>query len=191
MPDLNASDPNLRGVSVPDVSVFELPLREGRNTLGRTLEVVAAIDEDPSLIDELIATYRSDDEWVRLRVSSALKRVVMRDPVLVYAHIDDLLTWVALIDQPSTQWTLANVFATLRNYLTDEQSTRAVDIMQRNLITSHDWIVLNETMRTLGDWAVGDAELRDWLVPRLVDLADEPRKSIRSRAQKLLEQLGG
>ena len=50
---------------------------------------------------------------------------------------------VAGIDQASTQWTLAILFDLLRERLSARQHQRAVEIMQRNLVESTDWIVLN------------------------------------------------
>jgi len=55
---------------MPNVSIFEDTLTGGHhNSLGNTLVVADQVNADHSLLPDLIATYASDDEVVRLRVS--------------------------------------------------------------------------------------------------------------------------
>lgn len=55
---------------------FEAMLSGGHpNSLGRTVEVVAKVLERPERFEELFRCYQSDDAVVRLRTSSAMKRV--------------------------------------------------------------------------------------------------------------------
>lgn len=79
-------------------------------TLGRTLEVVDAVLADRSRLDDLYQCYFSRNEVVRLRVSSAIKRVTAAHPEWTMAYIDRLQSDVAATDQASTQWTLALIF---------------------------------------------------------------------------------
>ena len=66
---------------MPNASVFEDALTGGHhNSLGNTFAVSEQVNADRSLLPELIITYASDDEVVRLRVSSALKRVAWEHP---------------------------------------------------------------------------------------------------------------
>jgi hypothetical protein len=165
---------------------FEPMLSGGHpNSLGRTEEVVAVVLADPPRLQELYGCYFSDDEVVRLRTSSTMKRVTKAQPALVVPYIDGLLTDIAAIDQASTQWTLAILFDLLRGDMTDEQRTAAEAILKHNLATHTDWIVLNTTMQVLADWAGNDAELTRWLLPHLERLAHDRRKSVANRAKKL------
>ncbi|MEM9326413.1 MAG: hypothetical protein AAGA85_12175 [Bacteroidota bacterium] len=169
---------------------FEERLKEGRiNSLGKTEEVVSEVLADTDLMEELFNCYFSDDEWVRLRTSSAVKRVTKAKKELVIPYIDRLLHEISRIDQASTQWTLAQLFALLREDMTEEQIERATKIMQGNLESHNDWIVLNQTMGTLGEWSQDDMALAQWLVPHLERLREDPRKSVARRASKLLGQL--
>ncbi len=155
------------------------------NSLGRTVEVVEWVLADSSLLEELFSCYRSDDEVVRLRTSSALKRVCAKHPDWLVPYVDRFLTEVAAIPQPSAQWTLAQLFGSLRSHMSAEQIASAVRVMQRNLDHDNDWIVLNHTMQTLFDWSADDASLEKWLLPRLERLTGEGRKSVAARARKL------
>ena len=161
------------------------------NSLGRTLEVVDAVLADRSRLRDLYRCYFSENEVVRLRVSSAMKRVAIEHPDWTTEFIDGLQTEVAAIDQASTQWTLALLFDLLVDRMSPDQRERAVEIMQHNLATHSDWIVLNNSMKVLGAWADDDAELAEWLRPHARRLERDERKSVASNARTLLQRLAG
>lgn len=166
---------------------FEERLTGGHpNSLGNTVAVVESVLAQPEQFGELFRCYFSADEVVRLRVSSAMKRICQVRPDLLLPYIDRFQTEIAAIDQASTQWTLAQLFDWLRPEMTPAQLGRARAIMQRNLADHNDWIVLNQTMQTLADWSATDDELQQWLLPHLQRLAADPRKSVAKRATKLL-----
>ena len=169
---------------------FEAMLSGGHpNSLGRTEEVVDLVLADPQRLTDLYSCYFSADEVVRLRASSAMKRVTIAHPDWTMGFMDRLQDDVARIDQASTQWTLALIFDHTRNLLSEEQRSRAVEIMQRNIAEHDDWIVLNNSMKVLGSWADDDEGLRRWLRPHAQRLAEDPRKSVASNGRKLLERL--
>jgi hypothetical protein len=177
---------------MPETSVerFEVMLTGGHpNSLGRTVEVVDAVLAKPYRLSELYDCYFSPDEVVRLRTSSALKRVCAERPEWLLPYVDGLLRDVSRIDQPSVQWTLAQLMENLNDRLTARQKSEATRVLQHDLQNSNDWIVLNTTMNTLGGWAREDAELRSWLEPHLLRLAQDSRKSVSRRARKLQEEL--
>jgi hypothetical protein len=174
------------------VEQFEAMLTGGHpNSLGRTVEVVDAVLADRDKLGELYACYSSDDEVVRLRVSSAMKRVTIENPEWTMELMDGLQSDVAAIDQASTQWTLALLFDLTKSLQTSAQRDRSLEIMKRNLTHHNDWIVLNTSMQVLHEWslddrALDDRALADWLTPHLDRLTNDPRKSVAARATKLL-----
>lgn len=171
---------------------FEEMLAGGHpNSLGRTVEVVDIVLAQPSRLPELYNCYFNPDEVVRLRTSSALKRVCAGRTEWLLPYVDGLLYEVSQIDQPSAQWTLAQLMASLHSALSRGQKRKAINVLQRNLQTSSDWIVLNTTMQTLGEWAQKDESLRLWLEPQLVRLSRDNRKSVARRAKKLQTELTG
>ncbi len=170
---------------------FEAMLTGGHpNSLGRTLEVVDTVLADRSRFADLYQCYFSDDEIVRLRVSNAVKRVTIEHPDWTMDFMHGLQSDVAAIDQASTQWTLALLFDLTRDLLSDSQTARAKEIMKQNLAHHDDWIVLNNSMKVLGKWAKGDADLAEWLKPHAERLKNDPRKSVASNARKLEALLG-
>ena len=160
------------------------------NSLGRTIEVVDMVLGDPARFEELFSCYLSDDAVVRLRTSNALKRVEKEQHDWLVPYIDRLVNEISQIDQASTQWTMANLYERLEKDMTAGQRSKALDVMKRNLASSDDWIVLNETMRTLSGWAKTDNELKSWLKPHFKRLSKDERKSVAKRAAKLLAALG-
>ena len=157
------------------------------NSLGRTLEVVEIVLNDQNRLEELYQCYFSSDEVVRLRTSNAMKRICKEHPDCLAPYLTRLLTEISAIEQASTQWTLAQLFAMLDAYMTDTQLEYAKGLLRHNLLTHRDWIVLNMTMETLGKWARQDEELRTWLWPELERLQMDNRKSVSNKASKLLK----
>jgi hypothetical protein len=155
------------------------------NSLGRTVEVVDAVLADRSRLSQLYSCYFSDDEVVRLRTSSAMKRVAIEHPDWIIEVMDQLQNEVAAIDQASTQWTLALLFDLTKDLQTAAQYARSVEIMQHNVAHHDDWIVLNNSMQVLHRWSGDDQALADWLEPHLERLARDRRKSVAARATKL------
>jgi hypothetical protein len=171
----------MEGVSFADMLAGGHP-----NSLGRTVEVVAVVLADRTQFERLYQCYSDQDEVVRLRTSSAMKRLWRADPDWFAAHIERFISEIAYIDQPSARWTMAQMVAELDGYLTDDQRMRAVAMLRRNLAESRDWIVIIQSLRTLAMWAKEDAELCDWLIPQLMHFSNDPRRSVSGNARKLL-----
>ncbi|PWJ44745.1 hypothetical protein [Sediminitomix flava] len=169
---------------------FEERLKGGHpNSLGNTVEIVEEVLAQNDLFDELFNCYFSDDEVVRLRTSNAMKRVCKKQKVLLIPYLDRFLTEISTIDQASTQWTLAQLFGMLEKEMTDAQIEKAKEIMKANLANHTDWIVLNQSMDTLAKWAKKDLDLKEWLLPHLNRLTSDHRKSVSTKAQKMMEKL--
>jgi hypothetical protein len=169
---------------------FEEMLTGGHpNSLGNTVAVVGVVLDDKKRFDELYQCYFSDDEVVRLRVSSAMKRICKERPEWLVPYLDKFLHDISKINQASTQWTLAQLFLWLENEMNQTQKDHAINVMKHNLENSKDWIVQNTTMETLTIWSKEDSDLKKWLVPRLNKFEKSDRKSVAGRAKKMLAML--
>ena len=169
---------------------FEKRLTGGHpNSLGNTIEVVDEVLANENYFEELFNCYFSEDEIVRLRVSNAMKRICKEQPAFLAPYLDRFISEISLIDQPSTKWTISQLFELLETNLTKEQLAQAKSIIKHNLETESDWIVLNNSMETLANWAKSDSDLKKWLVPNLERLAKDERKSVSKRATKLLTKI--
>lgn len=152
------------------------------NSLGQTVRVVEILLSNPDKLEELYQCYASSDESVRLRTSNAFKRIWRAQPSWLIPYIDRFLAEVSQIQQASAQWTLTQLVHELDMHLTSEQRQRAIIILKENLKTATDWILINNTVETLGTWAQTDAELREWLLPHLERVAQDRRKSVVDKA---------
>ncbi|WMN06906.1 hypothetical protein QYS48_34200 [Marivirga arenosa] len=159
------------------------------NSLGNTIEVVDRVLKEQNLFPELFNCYFSDDEVVRLRTSNAMKRICKQDKSILIPYIDRFLVEISEINQASTQWTLAQLFDMLKKDMSKEQILDAQDIMKNNLANHSDWIVLNQSMTTLGEWAKKDDNLKKWMAPHLKRLMADSRKSVASKAKKVTNAL--
>ncbi len=170
---------------------FERRLQGGHpNSLGNTIEVVEEVLDNPSLFEDFFNCYFSDDEVVRLRVSNGMKRICKTNKSILIPYIDRFLGEISKIDQASTQWTLAQLFLELEKELTHGQRLNAEEILKTNLATHNDWIVLNQTMDTLGKWSKKNDALSTWILPHLERIAQDERKSVSKKANKTLTMLG-
>lgn len=161
------------------------------NSLGRTEEVVGLVQADRARLDELFVAMDDPDEVVRMRVGDALEKVCREQPGWFVAHVGRLLGDFGRIEQPSVQWHVAQMLRHLRSDLSGDQAQRATELLQRNLTTSTDWIVLNVTMDVLTEWANHAPPLAGWLGPELERLRHDKRKSVAKSASKRLAELAG
>jgi len=169
---------------------FEDQLKGGHpNSLGNTIAVVEEVLKDNARFAALFACYFSNDAVVRLRTSNAMKRIGKAKKLILVPYINRFLTEIAKIDQASTQWTLAQLFKLLAKEMTHLQREQATAIMKNNLAKHQDWIVLNQTMDTLTQWAKKDIALKTWITPHLEHLSKDDRKSVSGRAKKMLVSL--
>ena len=164
-------------------------LRGEVNALGRTEEVVAEVLKHPQRINELFDLYFQDDEWVRLRVSSSLKRIWRAETDLVKPFIKRWVEKVSEIDQPSTQWTFAQLVEECPDLFSKTQLEKSIEQVKGYLDNSDDWIVLNTSIQSLTTHAKDNAELATWLKPRLKKLTNYSKKSVAGKARKSLEVL--
>lgn len=73
--------------------------------------------------------------------------------------------------------------------MTDEQLSKAIEIVKRNLEAEDDWVVLKNSMDTLGKWVMKDDQLKAWLLPHLDRLSQNPRKVVARTAEKVRAKL--
>jgi hypothetical protein len=118
-----------------------------------------------------------------------MKRIGKVEKSLLLPYMDRFLDEIAQIDQASTQWTLSQLFLQLEKEMTEEQREKALEIMKNNLSYHDDWIVLCQTMETLGRWAQKDNTLKNWLLLHLKRLHQDNRKSVAKKAHKTLTLL--
>jgi hypothetical protein len=172
------------------INKFEIQLTGGHpNSLGNAEEVVSIILKDHDKLQDLYDCYKSDDAVVRLRVSSAMKRLCKAQPDWIMEYLDRFQSEISNLDQPSAKWSLAQMFMWLDEKMDDKQRQRAIEIMKHNLETDDDWIVQNTTAESLAYFAGSDISLKEWLIPRLEKMKSSRHNSVVQKAHKLIDAL--
>ena len=164
-------------------------LRGSSNNLGRTVEAVELVRKNPDRMKELFHLFYQEDEWVRMRTNSVLKRLWRIDKELIKPCINKWVNEVSGIDQPSIQWTFAQMVEECSEILSQDELESANDRIKSYIKNSDDWIVLSVSIQTLSMLAKNDITLARWLRPKLVILARDHRKSVAKRAEKALSLL--
>ena len=169
---------------------FEIMLSGGRpNSLGRTLEVVDIILNDEGSLDYLFECYSTDDATVRLRVSNAFKRIFRQKPNWFVGYVDKFQSLVPTLNQPSAEWTLAQLHLEFFNLLNEEQKSKAIDISREQLRNSKDWIVIIQNINFLEKVAEEDESLRHWLLTKLNLISKDSRKAVSKKAAEIHKSL--
>ncbi len=189
-----------------DIGGIEGQLSGGHpNSLGNTIAVAEAVlaDNSQKLMDELCETYNSKDEVVRLRVSSALKRVAGLHPESMSGDNPPRPEWLVArfdwmiddigwkLDQPSAKWSIAQITWQIDEHLSAEQRSRAIKLLKHNLENEGDWIVKCMTAQTLVNISLehDDNSLKKWLIPQIEKMSADKRKAVAGKARKLLQKL--
>ena len=169
---------------------FETMLSGGHpNSLGCTLEVVDIVLNDEDTLIHLFECYSSSDSTVRLRVSNAFKRIFRQNPNWFAVYVDKFQFLIPTLNQPSAEWTLAQLHLEFCDLLTEEQKTTAINISKEQLKKSKDWIVLIQTMNFLENLAKEDEALRHWLLIKLDLISKDKRKSVSKKAKEIFQSL--
>lgn len=171
---------------------FETMLTGGHpNSLGRTEDVVDIVVLDKTALADLFECYSSPDAVVRLRVSSAFKRVFRQHPPWFVDYVDRLQDLIPTLKQPSAEWTLAQLHFEFCDLMTEAQIAKANTISKHQLKNSNDWIVMIQTMVFLHKIAENDEAVRHWLLGEVNAIKNDKRKSVRKKATDIFKSLSG
>ncbi len=167
---------------------FEQMLTGGHpNSLGLTPDVVEIVLCDHNRLEELFECLGSDDEVVRMRAGDALEKVCRERSNWFEPYVNQLLTEVAAIDQPSVQWHLAQMLQHVD--LDSPQRRRAVSWLWRTFDRTNDWIVISEVLTALVFFSRTSPSVRRRLPDALRETQQDPRKAVARRATKLLGEI--
>lgn len=156
-------------------------------SLGRTEEVVAAVLADHALLDPLFDSLLDEDELVRMRAADGLEKVCRERPEWLVPYVDRLLTQVAAVEQDSVRWHVAQILGEV--HLSEEQRADAIGLLERFADEERAGFVVAHALTGLAALAADDPALRPRLLARLRRLTDDDRRSVATRARKLLAGL--
>ncbi len=166
---------------------FRAQMSGGNKRILNNQLIIDTVLNDHARVGELFECVIDENEYVRMRASDALEKVCRSDPSIVQPLKTRVLSEMSIIDQPSVQWHFAQIVDQLQ--LNPQETAKVIRKLQSNFEMYDDWITCNITMEVLGNFAVHDADLRSYLVPKLEELTRDRRVSISTRAQKVLRKL--
>lgn len=158
------------------------------NSLGRTQQVVDEVLSDRHKLPALFNSLTSDDPVVRMRVGDALEKVARQQPDWFAQYVNRILDDMGAIEQPSIQWHVAQLLTEIP--LTVEQRRKGIKWLWRTHDSTHDWIVISETLTALAFFAPTSISVRQKLPSALQKAKRDPRKAVARRADKLLQGIG-
>lgn len=154
-----------------------------RRTLHGVADVIALVEARPGRLAELFGCIFADDDVVRMRAADACEKLCRSHPDWFEPYVERMLTDVAASGQPSVQWHLAQMLAQVP--LDDRQAARAAEVVAGLLGGSDDWIVRNCSLESLASFARRGTISRQAMSAQLDRVAEDERKSVRSRVEKL------
>lgn len=158
------------------------------NSLGRAEEVVAAVLQDQSRIEELYQCLFEDDAWLRMRAVDSLEKVCRVHPQWLEPYVDRLMGEFGDNTQPSIQWHMAEIFIEVD--LTPKQRERAINwLIARLKDPNVDWIVAANCMSSLTEFTHRGSFAKEKLIPLLELQQSHKSNAVKKRAAKLLHSL--
>lgn len=154
------------------------------NSLGRTDEVIKAVMEDKSLLEELYQCMFAEDAWVKMRASDAFEKVCREHPEWVDKYIDRVQQDLSGDQQASIQWHIAQIYGEVK--LSDSQRQKAINWLEDKISTTDvDWIVSGNCMNTLIEFTKQGYFDAGRMKQLLEVQSHHKSKAVRRRAAKL------
>ena len=158
------------------------------NSLGRVDDVINAVLQDTSRLEELYGCLFHEDAWVRMRAADALEKICREHPDWIAPYIDRIQQELADSTQASIQWHIAQIYQQVE--LTDTQKKQAISWLKQLISTTEvDWIVSANAMDTLVVFSKDGSVTTDEIVQLLNTQTNHKSKSVVKRATKHLETL--
>ena len=118
------------------------------NSLGRSVEVVAAVLDDKNRLEELYKCIFDDDPWVRMRAADSIEKVCRVEPDWLLPYVDRMFEELSTSTQASILWHLAQIFRQVT--LSNKQKTFVIDWLKKTLSSNQiDWIVAANSLDTM------------------------------------------
>jgi hypothetical protein len=160
-------------------------LRGGtRKTLGRSKAVAQRILADPSLLDELLEAFESNDKVLLSRAADCLEAVAAARPELVQPHKALILGWLTQFEQWEVREHTCLLISHLR--LTGAERREMFDTV-RGWLSDKSSIVRTFSMQTMFDLSRQDASLAEDVADVLEQALVHGTPAMKARARNLLK----
>jgi len=156
-------------------------------SIGRSNEIVAEIEENPMLIEEIFPGLHDRDPVLKARAADVLEKATREKPELLLDHKGELISILKKEKQQEVCWHIAQMIPRLK-YTPQEE---AVVIHALNHYLSHkSKIVIVSALEALTDLAQRNKSLLKEVTKTIRFHAETGSPAVQARGRKLLKRLG-
>ncbi|MDA9727466.1 hypothetical protein N9U45_01690 [Acidimicrobiaceae bacterium] len=166
---------------------FEFELSKGKqNSLGKTLKVVEHIQNNIKEIDKLFLCFFSNNSLVAMRAMNATKRIIKDDNHIFVKNKKRFIDEFSKSEHNVVKLGLIIIYYDFISYFDDKE----YKIISKNALSwvenSKDWMILVQGLKLLEKLSKTDKILKSKVKIIAKQLKNDERKSVSSRAQKIL-----
>jgi|TARA_B100000214_G_scaffold237238_1_gene173453 hypothetical protein len=166
---------------------FEFELSKGKqNSLGKTLKVVEHIQNNIKEIDKLFLCFFSNNSLVAMRAMNATKRIIKDDNHIFVKNKKRFIDEFSKSEHNVVKLGLITIYYDFISYFDDKE----YKIISKNALSwvenSKDWMILVQGLKLLEKLSKTDKILKSKVKIIAKQLKNDERKSVSSRAQKIL-----
>ena len=166
---------------------FEFELSKGKqNSLGETLKVVEHIQNNIKEIDKLFLCFFSNNSLVAMRAMNATKRIIKDDNHIFVKNKKRFIDEFSKSEHNVVKLGLITIYYDFISYFDDKE----YKIISKNALSwvenSKDWMILVQGLKLLEKLSKTDKILKPKVKIIAKQLKNDERKSVSSRAQKIL-----
>ena len=166
---------------------FEFELSKGKqNSLGKTLKVVEHIQNNIKEIDKLFLCFFSNNSLVAMRAMNATKRIIKDDNHIFVKNKKRFIDEFSKSEHNVVKLGLITIYYDFISYFDDKE----YKIISKNALSwvenSKDWMILVQGLKLLEKLSKTDEILKSKVKIIAKQLKNDERKSVSSRAQKIL-----
>ena len=166
---------------------FEFELSKGKqNSLGKTLKVVEHIQNNIKEIDKLFLCFFSNNSLVAMRAMNATKRIIKDDNHIFVKNKKRFIDEFSKSEHNVVKLGLITIYYDFISYFEDKE----YKIISKNALSwvenSKDWMILVQGLKLLEKLSKTDKILKSKVKIIAKQLKNDERKSVSSRAQKIL-----
>ena len=166
---------------------FEFELSKGKqNSLGKTLKVVEHIQNNLKEIDKLFLCFFSNNSLVAMRAMNATKRIIKDDNHIFVKNKKRFIDEFSKSEHNVVKLGLIIIYYDFISYFDDKE----YKIISKNALSwvenSKDWMILVQGLKLLEKLSKTDKILKSKVKIIAKQLKNDERKSVSSRAQKIL-----
>ena len=166
---------------------FEFELSKGKqNSLGKTLKVVEHIQNNIKEIDKLFLCFFSNNSLVAMRAMNATKRIIKDDNHIFVKNKKRFIDEFSKSEHNVVKLGLITIYYDFISYFDDKE----YKIISKNALSwvenSKDWMILVQGLKLLEKLSKTDEILKSKVMIIAKQLKNDERKSVSSRAQKIL-----